>query len=82
MCGTGPCLITGSCLLPLSRQAAAARGLWVSSRYSLSAPPQPGTLRSTLKSLGDHSRALPGLRGSPGKATSTQFIKGDGRRTH
>jgi predicted ferric reductase len=35
------------------------RGLWwVSSPYSLSAGPQPGQLRITVKDLGDHSRAL------------------------
>jgi ferredoxin-NADP reductase len=40
-----------------------ARGLWwVSSPYSLSAPPEPGRLRITAKALGDHSRALGGLR--------------------
>ncbi|HEX9041547.1 MAG TPA: ferredoxin reductase family protein [Trebonia sp.] len=40
-----------------------ARGLWwVSSPYSLSAPPETGRLRITVKGLGDHSRALAGLR--------------------
>jgi predicted ferric reductase len=39
------------------------RGLWwVSSPYSLSAPPQAGRLRITVKALGGHSRALAGLR--------------------
>jgi predicted ferric reductase len=40
-----------------------ARGLWwVSSPYSLSAPPRPDRLRITAKGLGDHSRALAYLR--------------------
>ncbi len=40
-----------------------ARGQWwVSAPYSLSAPPEPGRLRITAKALGDHSRALAGLR--------------------
>jgi ferredoxin-NADP reductase len=44
-----------------------ARGLWwVSSPYSLSAPPRPDRMRITVKALGDHSRALaditPGVR--------------------
>jgi predicted ferric reductase len=39
------------------------RGLWwVSSPYSLSAPPQSGRLRITVKGLGDHSAALARLR--------------------
>jgi ferredoxin-NADP reductase/DMSO/TMAO reductase YedYZ heme-binding membrane subunit len=38
------------------------RGLWwVSSPYSLSAAPQAGRLRITVKALGDHSRLLPVL---------------------
>jgi ferredoxin-NADP reductase len=40
-----------------------ARGLWwVSSPYSLSAPPEPGRLRITVKALGEHSHALARLR--------------------
>jgi predicted ferric reductase len=44
-----------------------ARGLWwTSTPYSLSAPPQPDSLRITVKVLGDHSRVLahlaPGTR--------------------
>jgi ferredoxin-NADP reductase len=40
-----------------------ASGLWwVSSPYSLSAPPEPGRLRITVKALGGHSRALARLR--------------------
>jgi ferredoxin-NADP reductase len=40
-----------------------ARGLWwASSPYSLSAPPRDDLLRVTVKSAGDHSRALWGLR--------------------
>jgi predicted ferric reductase len=40
-----------------------ARGMWwVSSPYSLSAPPQPSRLRITVKALGGHSRALAQLR--------------------
>jgi predicted ferric reductase len=36
------------------------RGMWwVSSPYSLSAPPRPDRLRITVKALGDHSRLLP-----------------------
>lgn len=39
------------------------RGLWWTSLpYSLSAGPQPDRLRITVKALGDHSRALAGLR--------------------
>jgi predicted ferric reductase len=39
------------------------RGLWwVSSPYSLSAPPRPGRLRITVKSRGDHSAAMAKLR--------------------
>jgi len=39
------------------------RGLWwTSSPYSLSAGPQPDRLRITVKALGDHSRALAGVR--------------------
>jgi ferredoxin-NADP reductase len=39
------------------------RGLWwTSSPYSLSAGPRPDRLRITVKDLGDHSRALAGLR--------------------
>src|SRR6201999_3384321 len=39
------------------------RGLWwVSSPYSLSAPPRPGRLRITVKDRGDHSAALAKLR--------------------
>ena len=40
-----------------------AHGLWwVSSPYSLSAPPKNGKLRITVKALGQHSHALAGLR--------------------
>ena len=40
-----------------------APGLWwVSSPYSLSAPPKNGRLRITVKALGQHSHALAGLR--------------------
>jgi ferredoxin-NADP reductase len=40
-----------------------ARGLWwVSSPYSLSAPPERGRLRITVKALGEHSHALGRLR--------------------
>jgi len=40
-----------------------ARGLWwVSSPYSLSAPPERGQLRITVKALGEHSHALGRLR--------------------
>jgi predicted ferric reductase len=40
-----------------------ARGLWwVSSPYSLSAPPEPDRLRITVKALGEHSHALSSLR--------------------
>jgi len=40
-----------------------ARGLWwVSSPYSLSAPPHRGRLRITVKALGEHSHALARLR--------------------
>jgi predicted ferric reductase len=40
-----------------------ARGLWwASSPYSLSAPPEPGRLRITVKALGDHSNSLARLR--------------------
>jgi predicted ferric reductase len=43
------------------------RGLWwTSSPYSLSAGPRPDRLRITVKALGDHSRALAGVR--PGTA--------------
>jgi len=44
-----------------------ARGLWwVSSPYSLSAPPERGRLRITVKALGEHSHALGRLRpGTP-----------------
>ncbi|MFG1704244.1 ferric reductase-like transmembrane domain-containing protein [Nonomuraea sp. M3C6] len=44
-----------------------ARGLWWSANpYSLSAPPNAGGLRITVKALGDHSAALTGLRpGTP-----------------
>jgi ferredoxin-NADP reductase len=39
------------------------RGLWwVSSPYSLSAPPEPDRLRITVKTLGGHSSALAALR--------------------
>ena len=39
------------------------RGLWwASSPYSLSAGPRPDRLRITVKDLGDHSGALPGVR--------------------
>jgi predicted ferric reductase len=39
------------------------RGLWwTSSPYSLSAGPRPDRLRITVKDLGDHSRALAGVR--------------------
>jgi ferredoxin-NADP reductase len=39
------------------------RGLWwTSAPYSLSAAPQPDRLRITVKALGDHSRALAGVR--------------------
>ena len=39
-----------------------ARGLWwVSSPYSLSAPPRHDRLRITVKALGDHSRGLAGI---------------------
>jgi predicted ferric reductase len=40
-----------------------ARGLWwVSSPYSLSAPPRPDRMRITVKALGDHSRSLASIR--------------------
>jgi ferredoxin-NADP reductase len=40
-----------------------ARGLWwVSSPYSLSAPPERGQLRITVKGIGEHSHALRTLR--------------------
>jgi predicted ferric reductase len=35
---------------------------WTSSPYSLSAPPRPGRLRITVKTAGDHSGALRGLK--------------------
>jgi predicted ferric reductase len=35
---------------------------WTSTPYSLSAPPRPDLLRITVKSLGDHSAAIPLLR--------------------
>lgn len=35
---------------------------WASNPYSLSSPPRQGLLRITVKSLGDHSQALAGLR--------------------
>jgi ferredoxin-NADP reductase len=47
-----------------------ARGLWWSANpYSLSAAPNAGELRITVKALGDHSAALPRLRpGTPALA--------------
>ena len=48
-----------------------ARGLWwVSSPYSLSAPPERGRLRITVKALGEHSHALARLR--PGTRVLTE----------
>ncbi len=43
---------------------------WVSSPYSLSAPPQPGRLRITVKALGGHSAALAAL--PPGTRVVTE----------